>query len=83
MTVGELIAELQKQPAHLKVQIVYDSAVCSEDIELVAQWFPDAYMTENGRGRNCIGLFDKSSTIDMHDLEDERWPRRPATSGNK
>ena len=77
MTVGELIAELQKQPDHLKVQIVYDSAVCSCDIVLVGQWFPDAYYdSEKGPGRTCVGLFEKSSAREEADAEDARWPRR-------
>lgn len=76
MTVGQLIAELQKQPAHLRVQIVYDSAVCSEDIVLVSQWFPNASLGDN-KGRNVVGLFDEGSSWERSDPEDCRWPQRP------
>lgn len=77
MTVTELIAELQKQPGHLPVQIVYDGSVCTEDIVLVAQWFPNAYMRDGDKGPNCVGLFDSGSADDVRDDPDDlRWPRR-------
>jgi hypothetical protein len=73
MTVADLIAALEKQPPHLTVQIVYDSAVCNEDVTLVAQWFPEAYLTDDGRGPNCIGLFDAGSmSAALDDPEDQR-----------
>ncbi len=76
MTVGELIAALEKEPRHLPVQIVYDSAVCSCDIKLVAQWFPQAGWRGDDKGANVVGLFEDSSARETHDPEDERWPRR-------
>ncbi len=80
MTVAELLAELQKLPPELPVNIVYDSAVCREDIVKVARWFPQAYMRDDSkdRGPEEVGLFDDSSLYDVGSVDraDKRfWPR--------
>ena len=73
MTVAELIAELEKMPADLPVQIVYDSAVCHEDIKLVKPWYPRAYMQDDHKGPHCIGLFDSGSADEItSDPTDDR-----------
>ena len=74
MTVGELIAALQKHPPEMRVVIVYDSAVCNEDITAVSQWRPDAYVIDDpSKAEVVVGLFDEGSGDDFrNDAEDKR-----------
>lgn len=72
MTVAELIAQLMRLPADLPVQIVYDSAVCSCDIEQVRRWRPEAY---DGDDKQVVGLFEKSSAWESEDSADKRFAK--------
>lgn len=60
MTVQKLIALLQTMPPRMKVKLVFDSAVCVEDIVSVRRWKREHY-----QGREFVGLFDDGSEDDF------------------
>ena len=78
MTVAELIAALQRHPADMRVTIVYDSAVCNEDITFVAAWRPRAYSTDDpSTSEVVVGLFEQSSEHDFRNDDPEDHRRAP------
>lgn len=59
MTVQKLISLLQAMPPRMQVKLVFDSAVCVEDIVSVRRWKREHY-----EGREFVGLFDDGSEDD-------------------
>jgi hypothetical protein len=75
MTVADLIAALKLQPADARVVIVYDSAVCNENISAVLPWRPGAsFYDDSSDAEIAVGLFDKGSADDFTNDPDD--PRR-------